>query len=163
MRDIIATICASLLLAGAALAGSAYVAQVSMGTNNTATVRFDRAVRGAVDTVYIAGGGAAVTGDVGVVYSPHFALTNKQVIVATNTTVTGTAVLRPRVKGTDSSGNALAAASATVAVGEGTNAVASRVESIPYERIMLSGEPVEVVVQRSATGTTWRVVLVMDQ
>jgi hypothetical protein len=156
MRKLSIGIACASLAACACLAGDAYVAQVAMSTNAAASVTFPRIVKGAVDTVYIAATSGSAQADVGVTYTPHHGLANVQSIVATNYAVTGKAVLRPRVTGNATSGGALAASNAG-----GTNMVATAVLSIPYEPIVLAGEPVTVTVQASTTGVTWRVVLVV--
>jgi hypothetical protein len=159
MRKLLCIACAA-LAACACLAGDAYVAQVAMGTNDAASVTFPRIVAGFVDTVYIAASDAAATGEIGVVYQPHYALVNPLDIVATNYAVTGSATLRPRVTGNSTGGGALAATIINAAAGTGSNAVATASMAIPYEPIVLAGESVSVIVQGSTTGVTWRVVLV---
>jgi hypothetical protein len=155
MRKSLIIACAS-LAACVCFADPAYVVSIPMGTNTSQVVEFPRIMKGSIESVYIAAVGGVVTGNVGLVYAPHHGVTDQQTILATNYTVTGKAVVRPRVTGQTTAGANLASA-----YQGGTNTVATTVLSVPYEPIYLAGESVSVVVSDSPTNVTWRVVLVV--
>ncbi len=160
MRKLLIIAVSAGLTACATMAGTGYPNEAVMGTNTAMTVAFRQTIRGAIDTVYLAASNGSAQADVGIVYAPHHGYADPQTIVATNFSVTGTAVLRPRVTGENTAGAALQGTIETAAHGEGSNAVSRVGISIPYEPIRLSGEIVSLVVQGSATGVTWRAILV---
>jgi hypothetical protein len=152
------------LMACAVCASESFTVALSMGTNTAASVTFPRAIAGAVDAIHV----VCVTNGVlkadeeavvGLSYALHHGASSAT-LVTTNTVSSGEAAWRPRVIGTTIAGVDLAAASITAAVGEGTNAVATAVLSIPYEPITLTGETVTMSVSGSTTGVTWRAVII---
>ena len=145
LRKIIMIICVCLMACVSMAKPRAYVLNIPMGTNTTATKTFggEAGISGSVDSIVIAASDGISTGSVWVAYDPMDTYT-ANVNMATNVVV-GSKTFRPRLDGTSVAGAALANDTAD-------------------NKHMLVGEDVNVIVSGNLlTGVTWRVTIKVDE